>query len=92
MSGNPGRRGAFIQPEVELPPGFTLPSVALIPPAAGMTTMADVGVGFARLSAVLGPCAHPGAVPVDLLLTGETVAWLCPGCDVQLPPGWIGLR
>lgn len=37
---------------------------------------------------VAGPCAHPGAVPVELLLTGEIVAWLCPGCDQSLPSEW----
>lgn len=49
------------------------------------TTMA---VGFARLGTTLGACAHRAAVPVDLLLTGERVAWLCPECNVQLPAGW----
>ena len=52
-----------------------------------MTTMADMALGFARLSAILGPCAHPGAEPVDLL-TGERVAWVCPDCDAPLPAGW----
>ena len=42
----------------------------------------------ARLQAAFGPCAHPGAVPVDLLLTGEVVAWLCPDCGQRLPAGW----
>lgn len=42
----------------------------------------------ANLGVLIGPCAHNGAVPVDLLLTGETVAWLCPECDAQLPAGW----
>jgi hypothetical protein len=54
-----------------------------------MTTVADAELGFARLGAVLGPCAHPGAVPVNLLVTGERVAWLCPGCGRQLPAGWL---
>jgi len=52
-----------------------------------VTTMADLELGYARLSAVLGPCAHAGAVPVNIA-SGETVAWLCPGCDRQLPAGW----
>lgn len=47
-----------------------------------------VEVFSARLNAVTGPCAHPDAVPVVLLLTGETAAWLCPDCDRQLPAGW----
>jgi hypothetical protein len=53
-----------------------------------MSTMADVELGFARLGAILGPCAHEGAVPVELLVTRELVAWLCPACDAQLPAGW----
>lgn len=31
------------------------------------------------------PCVHPDAEPVNLLLTGETVAWLCTECGQQLP-------
>jgi hypothetical protein len=34
-----------------------------------MGTMADAELGFARLTAVLGPCAHPDAVPVELAAT-----------------------
>jgi hypothetical protein len=34
-----------------------------------------------------GACAHPKAVPVKSTL-GETVAWLCPACDTQLPAEW----
>lgn len=30
-------------------------------------------------------CRHDDAVPVDLLTTGETVAYLCPNCRTQLP-------
>lgn len=33
-------------------------------------------------------CPHIGAVPVNLLDGGETVAWLCQACEAQLPPGW----
>jgi hypothetical protein len=33
-------------------------------------------------------CGHDGAVPVDLLLTGERVAWLCEACGEQLPADW----
>lgn len=33
----------------------------------------------------LKPCLHTHAVPVELHLTGELVAWLCPDCDAQLP-------
>jgi hypothetical protein len=33
-------------------------------------------------------CAHRDAVPVDLLLTGERVAWLCDACGEQLPADW----
>lgn len=35
-----------------------------------------------------GYCDHPEAVPVELLVTGDLVAWLCPDCDVQLPAEW----
>lgn len=42
----------------------------------------------ARLKAAVGPCAHAEAVPVETL-DGETVAWLCPGCDEQLPAEWV---
>lgn len=35
-------------------------------------------------------CAHRRAVPVESTVTGETVAALCPDCDVQLPPGFLG--
>lgn len=35
-----------------------------------------------------GECPHLEAVPVDLLLGGERVAWLRPDCQVQLPAGW----
>jgi hypothetical protein len=42
----------------------------------------------ARLQAALGPCAHPNAVPVEALVTGERVAALCPDCDTQLPAEW----
>jgi len=30
------------------------------------------------------PCGHRGAVPVDLTLTGERVAWWCEACTTQL--------
>ncbi|MCW2768184.1 MAG: hypothetical protein JWO11_4143 [Nocardioides sp.] len=36
------------------------------------------------------PCDHAGAVPVESVITGETLAALCPGCDVQLPAEFIG--
>ncbi len=38
--------------------------------------------------AVAPACSHRKAVPVDLLLTGERVAWLCPDCDAQLAADW----
>jgi hypothetical protein len=49
---------------------------------------ADMADGFARLGAVLGPCAHKDAEPVDLLVTGERVAWTCPECPAKLPADW----
>jgi hypothetical protein len=55
--------------------------------AAGTST-ADMADGFARLGAVLGPCAHKDAEPVDLLVTGERVAWTCPDCPARLPADW----
>lgn len=43
----------------------------------------------ARMAAAMGPCAHSDAVPVRTArLDAELVAWLCPGCDTQLPAGW----
>jgi hypothetical protein len=33
-------------------------------------------------------CPHFAAEPVDLLLTGERVAWVCPDCNAELPAGW----
>lgn len=55
----------------------------------GAGTMAGFGLGMARLTAALGPCAHPDAEPVDLS-TGERVAWVCanPECGAELPAGW----
>jgi hypothetical protein len=53
-----------------------------------VATVADLAVGFARLQAILGPCAHQDAEPVTLLATGELVAWLCAQCDTKLPAGW----
>jgi hypothetical protein len=52
-----------------------------------MSTVADMELGMARLQAAFGPCAHPDAVPVDLL-TGEIVAWLCPDCGRRLQARW----
>lgn len=36
-------------------------------------------------------CRHTGAVPVESVMDGELLAWLCPSCDTQLDPdprGW----
>lgn len=30
-------------------------------------------------------CCDTWAVPVDLIVTGETVAWICPSCLEQVP-------
>lgn len=51
-------------------------------------SMAGVALGMARLAAATGGCAHPDAEPVDLLLTGERVAWVCPDCPAELLAGW----
>lgn len=34
-------------------------------------------------------CAHPDAVPIESVITGETVAALCPDCDADLPAAWL---
>lgn len=34
-------------------------------------------------------CAHPNAVPVNSVVTGETLAALCPDCDQALPAAWL---
>lgn len=47
-----------------------------------VTTLGQRGVQY-----VEGPCRHSAAVPVESVL-GELVAWLCPGCDEQLPAEW----
>ena len=64
--------------------------------AAGTSLRTGLGFGAgisaelagARLSAVFGLCAHADAEPVDLLITGERVAWVCPECGAELPAGW----
>lgn len=33
-------------------------------------------------------CDHEHAEPVDLLVTGERVGWVCPDCDEDLPADW----
>lgn len=55
----------------------------------GAGAMAGFELGMARITATLGPCAHPDAEPVDLS-TGERVAWVCanPECGAELPAGW----
>jgi hypothetical protein len=50
---------------------------------------ADVARHEARVAsyvraALVPSCAHRDAVPVDLLLTGERVAWWCEACQTQL--------
>jgi predicted RNA-binding Zn-ribbon protein involved in translation (DUF1610 family) len=34
---------------------------------------------------MIGPCGHEAAFPVDSVVTGTTVAYLCPTCGTQLP-------
>lgn len=74
-----------------LPPGAVI-ALCRVDTGEGLrlpgTSMRDMTLGMTRLAAVLGPCPHYGAVPVDLLLTGERIAWLCPDCDAQLPAAW----
>lgn len=62
-----------------------LVSMGVPPPLPQDVNMA---LAAARLKAALGPCAHPNAVPVELLLGGEIIAWLCPSCDAQLSARW----
>jgi hypothetical protein len=45
-------------------------------------------MAMANLTAALGGCPHPNAVPVELLDDGQRVAVLCPDCDTQLPAEW----
>jgi hypothetical protein len=33
-------------------------------------------------------CTHSAAVPVESAYDGQTLAWLCPACDQQLPENW----
>jgi hypothetical protein len=82
------RKGAFVRPENGLPPGFTPPSAALGSLAAG-ASMADFAVGMARLSSALGGCAHADAERVIPSGSTETVGWICPDCDADLPAGWV---
>ena len=56
--------------------------------AASPASMKDVQLGMTRLASAMGGCAHLNAVPVDLLVTGERVAWVCPDCPAELPAGW----
>lgn len=55
---------------------------------AGSQTMQDMQAGLPLLASAMGGCAHRNAVPVDLLVTGERVAWVCPDCPAELPAGW----
>lgn len=54
-----------------------------------MSTRSDLELGCARLSAILGPCWHADAVPVESSVTGEILAALCPDCGRQLPVAWL---
>lgn len=33
---------------------------------------------------IKGPCRHLSVVPVESIVTGDTLAWLCVNCDQQL--------
>jgi hypothetical protein len=52
-------------------------------PRSELEPLSSAGIS----SAAFG-CTHAYAEPVNLLVTGETVAWLCPACDKQLPAEW----
>jgi hypothetical protein len=81
--------GCLAPPEAEAG-GFAVPPGTVTVPCktSGMGSVADAAVGMARPTAALGSCAHPDAEPVNLLVTGETVAWVCPDCPAELPAGW----
>lgn len=82
-TGEPVQAGGLaITGEKSLVPCETSPGTALLPPMAGMA------LGFARLAAAMGGCAHANAEPVDLLVTAERVAWICPECPAELPANW----
>lgn len=54
-------------------------------------TLREASLNLAANMAVLdGRCSHAAIEPVDLLLTGETVAAICADCLIELPPGWLG--
>lgn len=63
-------------------------TVTVRPPVAGVS-MADVAVGMTRLASALGGCAHADAERVIPSGSTETVGWICPGCDADLPAGWV---
>ncbi|MGW5879826.1 hypothetical protein ACWFMI_25050 [Nocardiopsis terrae] len=83
---------ADIQSELGMPPWVCdgLPGLD----TWGACQTHPVGVRLAaRVTSVLtGVCAHDAAVPVETLGTvldpPEVVAFLCPGCDAQLPATW----
>lgn len=55
----------------------------------GCLPLSDSGPRWFQLidGQLADPCIHPGALPVRDCY-GETVAWLCPRCDQQLPASW----
>ncbi len=57
----------------------------LWPPADGPSVRHPAFADRQDRPANPGRCAHTDAVPVESVVTGDTLAWLCPGCDTQLP-------
>lgn len=43
----------------------------------------------AAIMAALGGCRHEFAIPVELAMTGEVVAAICPDCGIRLPVSWL---
>jgi len=68
--------------------GYSPGGITPASPLAGVTAEEAGANMAAAASAVFGPCSHPRPVPVELRLTGEIVAALCPDCDRQLPASW----
>lgn len=71
---------------------FRLAAGTLVGASAGLASAPESGampsaLPGARLGAPSASCAHSNAESVDLI-TGERVAWVCPGCDAELPANW----
>jgi hypothetical protein len=61
---------------------------ATVRPLVAGVSMADMAAGMDGLPSALGGCAHTDAEPVIPSGSAETVGWVCPECDADLPAGW----